>query len=372
MGFKCGIVGLPNVGKSTLFNALTNSIAAEAANYPFCTIEPNIGNISVPDDRLEKLAELAGSQKLIPTKIDFVDIAGLVKGASKGEGLGNKFLGHIREVDAIAYVLRCFDNDNVIHVANRIDPVEDAEIIKIELIMADIESLEKKAANLEKKAKNDKVAARQCTLIAELIPWLRDNKTVREFIIHKGDNYNADDLKNDIHSLQLLTSKPFFYICNVSEADVTGGNKYTEAVSKIAEKEHTRSIIISASIESEIAVLADVNERKQLIIDFGLEISGLDKIVRCGYDVLDLITFFTVGPQEAHAWTVVKGTLAPQAAGVIHSDFEKGFIRAEVISCTDYLHYKTEAAVKDAGKMRLEGREYVVQDGDIMHFRFNN
>lgn len=363
MGFRCGIVGLPNVGKSTLFNALTKSKAANAANYPFCTIDPNIGNISVPDNRLEKLAAIAGSDKIIPTQINFVDIAGLVEGASKGEGLGNQFLGHIREVDAIAYVLRCFDDENIAHVAGNIDPVRDAEIIKLELIYADIESLQKRLPNVEKKAKQDKEMAKQADLIKEMISIL----VTGEMIIYAINKEN----KEQILALQLLTSKPFFYICNVGENDVATGNHYTKKIEEMAEAEGVASVIISAQIESEISLIENKDDRDEFLKAIGLETSGLDKIIQCGYEALDLITFYTIGPKEAHAWTLKAGETAPKAAGVIHSDFEKGFIRAEIIQYDDYVMYKGESGVKDIGKLRLEGKEYIMQDGDIVHFRFN-
>ncbi len=361
MGFRCGIVGLPNVGKSTLFNALTSSDTADAANYPFCTIEPNVGSINVPDARLVALAEIEGSQKLIPTRIEFVDIAGLVKGASEGAGLGNKFLGHIREVDAIVYVLRCFDNNDIVHVEGRVDPVADAEILLIELTLADLESLQKRLPNMEKKAKQDREIAGQVDLIKKLIEKMTNGEDIKSII--------AEESEKDIKMLNLLTTKPCFYVCNVAEGDLATGNQYVRAVEKFAGA--NRCVIISAQIESEISSLADENEKQEFLQAMGMDESGLNKIVRYGYDILGLTTFFTIGPKEAHAWTIKKGSLAPQAAGEIHTDFEKGFICAEITNCKDYIELGGEAKAKEAGKTRLEGREYIIQDGDIAHFRFN-
>ena len=365
MGFKCGIVGLPNVGKSTLFNALTQTAAAEAANYPFCTIEPNVGEVGVPDPRLDELAAIAKSGETIPTRLTFVDIAGLVKGASRGEGLGNKFLAHIREVDAVAYVLRCFDDDDITHVANRIDPLADAEVVETELMLADMESLERRLATVEKKAKSgDKEAAAQVALMQLALVPLREGKPARTAVVPEED-------RPAFRALQLLTAKPVLYVCNVDEASAASGNKYSAIVSERAKAEGAAVVVISAKIESELAGLA-ADEREAFLAEMGLEEPGLNRLIRAGYNLLDLVTFFTVGPKEARAWTVERGTKAPQAAGVIHTDFEKGFIRAETIAFADYVAYKGEAGSRDAGKMRLEGKEYVVQDGDVMHFRFAN
>ena len=365
MGFKCGIVGLPNVGKSTLFNALTQTAAAEAANYPFCTIEPNVGEVGVPDTRLDELAAIAKSAETIPTRLTFVDIAGLVKGASRGEGLGNKFLAHIREVDAIAYVLRCFDDDDVTHVANRIDPLADAEVVETELMLADMESLERRLATVEKKAKGgDKEAIAQVALMQLALVPLREGKPARTAVVPEED-------RAAFRALQLLTAKPVLYVCNVDEASAGSGNAYSAVVAEQAKAEGAAVVIISAKIEAELAGLA-ADERQAFLAEMGLEEPGLNRLIRAGYNLLGLVTFFTVGPKEARAWTVERGTRAPQSAGVIHTDFEKGFIRAETIAYTDYVANKGEAGSRDAGKMRLEGKEYVVQDGDVMHFRFAN
>jgi ribosome-binding ATPase len=365
MGFKCGIVGLPNVGKSTLFNALTKTAAAEAANYPFCTIEPNVGEVGVPDPRLEKLAAIAKSATIIPTRLTFVDIAGLVKGASRGEGLGNKFLSHIREVDAVAYVLRCFDDDDVTHVANHIDPMADAEVVETELMLSDMESLERRMSVAEKRAKSgDKEAAAQVALMQLALAPLREGRPARAAIVPEDD-------RDAYRALQLLTSKPVVYVCNVDEASAGTGNSYSAAVAERAKAEGAAVVIISAKIESELAGLAD-DEQQAFLAEMGLEEAGLNRLIRAGYTLLDLVTFFTVGPKEARAWTVERGTRAPQGAGVIHTDFEKGFIRAETIAYPDYVAFKGEAGCRDAGKMRLEGKDYVVQDGDVMHFRFAN
>ncbi|KAB2941413.1 MAG: redox-regulated ATPase YchF [Hyphomicrobium sp.] len=366
MGFKCGIVGLPNVGKSTLFNALTQTAAAEAANYPFCTIEPNVGEVGVPDERLDKLAAVAGSGQIIPTRLTFVDIAGLVRGASKGEGLGNQFLGHIREVDAVAYVLRCFEDDDVTHVENRIDPLADAEVVETELMLADLDSLEKRRTNVEKKAKAgaDKEAKAQLVVMDKALALLREGKPARLADI-------APEERPVFDALQLLTAKPVLYVCNVDEASAATGNKYSAAVEKRAAQEGAGCVVISAKIESEFAGLA-ADERAEFLKDLGLDEPGLSRLIRAGYKLLDLVTYFTVGPKEARAWTITRGTKAPQAAGVIHTDFEKGFIRAETIAYDDYVGLGGEVGAKDAGKMRLEGKEYVVKDGDVMHFRFAN
>ena len=365
MGFKMGIVGLPNVGKSTLFNALTQTAAAEAANYPFCTIEPNIGEVGVPDERLDKLASIAGSQQIIPTRLTFVDIAGLVRGASKGEGLGNKFLSHIREVDAVAYVLRCFEDGDITHVENRIDPVADAETVETELMLADLESCEKRAASVEKKAKSgDKEAKAQFALLEKALVLLREGKPARLAQITAEEKPAFD-------ALQLLTSKPVLYVCNVDETSAANGNAFSKTVEEQAKTEGAGAVIISAKIESEFAGLPP-EDRAAFLADMGLSEPGLNRLIRAGYALLDLVTYFTVGPKEARAWTITRGTKAPQAAGVIHTDFEKGFIRAETIAYDDYAGLGGEAGCKDAGKMRLEGKEYAVKDGDVMHFRFAN
>ncbi len=365
MGFKCGIVGLPNVGKSTLFNALTQTAAAEAANYPFCTIEPNVGEVGVPDERLSKLAAIAKSGQVIPTRLTFVDIAGLVRGASKGEGLGNQFLGHIREVDAVAYVLRCFEDGNVTHVEGRIDPGADAETVETELMLADLDSLEKRRTSIEKKAATgDKEAKGQVAIIDKALALLREGKPARlaELSAEEEPAYAA---------LQLLTAKPVLYVCNVDEPSAATGNAHSRAVEEKAKLDGAGCVVISAKIEAEFASLAEA-DRIEFLKDLGLDEPGLNKLIHSGYALLDLVTYFTVGPKEARAWTVTRGTKAPQAAGVIHTDFEKGFIRAETIAYDDYVGLGGETGAKDAGKMRLEGKEYVVKDGDVMHFRFAN
>ncbi|MEE2692485.1 MAG: redox-regulated ATPase YchF [Pseudomonadota bacterium] len=364
MGFKCGIVGLPNVGKSTLFNALTRTAAAQAANYPFCTIEPNIGDVAVPEPRLLKLAEIAKSKEIIPTRMQFVDIAGLVKGASKGEGLGNQFLANIREVDAVVYVLRCFDDDDITHVAGRIDPISDFETVETELMLADLESLEKRRLNVEKKAKGqDKEAKAQLVLIDLALAELRDGRPARKASV------SPEDMKA-WKGLQLLTSKPVLFVANVDEASAATGNDYSRRVEEAAKKEGAASVVISAKIESELAQLDDA-EQKEFLDTLGLEEPGLNRLIRTGHELLGLQTYFTAGPKEARAWTIEKGWTAPQAAGVIHTDFEKGFIRAETIAYEDYIRLGGEVGAKEAGKMRLEGKEYVVRDGDVMMFRFN-
>jgi len=364
MGFKAGIVGLPNVGKSTLFNALTRTAAAQAANYPFCTIEPNVGDVAMPEPRLNVLAKIAGSREIIPTRMNFVDIAGLVKGASQGEGLGNQFLATIREVDAIAYVLRCFDDADITHVSGRIDPLGDFQIVETELMLADMDSLEKRRQNVEKKAKGgDKEAIQTLSLITRALEQLNAGKPARHAVIA------AEDQKA-WKMLQLLTSKPVFYICNVEEASAGTGNAYSDAVIEHARSEGSAAVVISAKIESEIAVLSD-EEQKDFLESLGLEEPGLNRVIRAGYELLGLQTYFTVGPKEARAWTVKRGATAPQAAGVIHGDFEKGFIRAETIAYEDYVRFNGEAGAREAGKMRQEGKDYIVQDGDVMHFRFN-
>ncbi|HKJ74021.1 MAG TPA: redox-regulated ATPase YchF [Alphaproteobacteria bacterium] len=365
MGFKCGIIGLPNVGKSTLFNALTETAAAAAENYAFCTIEPNVGQVPVPDPRLDKIAELAKSARIVPTQLAFVDIAGLVRGASKGEGLGNKFLSHIREVDAVLHVLRCFENADVVHVEGAIDPVADAETVETELMLADLESLERRVATGIKQARGgDKEAKAQLALMERVLDLLRDGKPAR------AANFEGDDAAR-LKGLQLLTSKKVLYVCNVDEESVATGNKFSRAVAEKAAREGAGAVTISAAIEAEIAQMEDPADRKEFLDGIGLEETGLARVIRTGYELLDLITFFTAGPKEARAWTVRRGALAPQAAGVIHSDFERGFIRAETTSYEDYTALGGEQGAKAAGKMRLEGKEYVVQDGDIMLFRFN-
>ena len=364
MGFKMGIVGLPNVGKSTLFNALTRTAAAQAANFPFCTIEPNVGDVAVPDSRLEKLAAIAGSKEIIPTRMTFVDIAGLVKGASKGEGLGNQFLANIREVDAIAHVLRCFEDGDVTHVEGRVDPVADAETIETELMLADLESIEKRRANLVRKLKgNDKEAVQQDRLLAAAQAVLEDGKPARVVEV------DAEDAKA-WKMLQLLTTKPVLYVCNVAEDQSATGNAHSEAVAEMAAAQGNSHVIISARIEEEISQL-DPEEAEMFLDEMGLEEPGLDRLIRAGYELLHLETYFTVGPKEARAWTIRQGTGAPQAAGVIHGDFEKGFIRAETIAYDDYIACNGEAGARDAGKLRAEGKAYVVKDGDVLHFLFN-
>ena len=366
MGFKCGIVGLPNVGKSTLFNALTRTAAAQAANYPFCTIEPNTGEVAVPDPRLKKLAAVAGSKEIIPTRISFVDIAGLVRGASKGEGLGNKFLANIREVDAIVHVLRCFEDDDITHVEGRIDPVGDADTIETELMIADLESLERRTEQTRKRAASkDKESLTVLPMMEASLKLLQDGKPVRTML----KDLSAEDL-DILRGLNLLTSHPVLYVCNVAEADAVSGNAHTEAVAKMAAEQGAESIVISAAIESEVAQLPD-EEAEEFLGALGLEEAGLDRLIRAGYHLLDLITYFTVGPKETRAWTIERGTKAPGAAGVIHTDFERGFIRAFTIAYDDYVNLGGEVAAKEAGKARDEGKEYVVHDGDVIHFRFN-
>ncbi len=373
MGFKCGIVGLPNVGKSTLFNALTQTAAAEAANYPFCTIEPNVGEVQVPDPRLDRIAGIVKPQETIPTRLTFVDIAGLVKGASKGEGLGNQFLAHIREVDAIAYVLRCFDDPDVTHVEGRIDPLNDAETVETELMLADMESLEKRIEPLEKKIRGqDKDAKKTLELVNTALELLRDGKPARVALV-------AEEDRRAFQALNLLTSKRVLYVCNVDEASAVSGNAYSRQVEdRIAELAKAASssdpkpaeaIVISARIEAELAQLSH-DERAEYLSEIGLEEPGLDKLIRAGYHLLELITFFTAGEKQVRAWTVPQGTPAPRAAAAIHTDFEKGFIRVETITYDDFISLGGEQAAKEAGKMRLEGKEYIVKDGDLLHFRF--
>ncbi|MBK0328266.1 redox-regulated ATPase YchF [Rhodobacteraceae bacterium F11138] len=364
MGFKMGIVGLPNVGKSTLFNALTRTAAAQAANFPFCTIEPNVGDVAVPDARLDKLAQIAGSKQIIPTRMTFVDIAGLVKGASKGEGLGNQFLANIRETDAIAHVLRCFQDDDVTHVEGRVDPVADAETIETELMLADLESIEKRRAGLVRKLKgNDKEAAQQDRLLAAAQDMLENGRPARAVPVEDED-------RRAWKLLQLLTTKPVLYVCNVGEADAASGNDHSAKVAEMAAAEGNSHVVISAQIEEEISQL-DPEEAQMFLDEMGLAEAGLDRLIRAGYELLHLETYFTVGPKEARAWTIRAGTRAPQAAGVIHGDFEKGFIRAETIAYDAFVSLGGEQAAKEAGKMRAEGKAYVVQDGDVLHFLFN-
>ncbi|MDB5671406.1 MAG: ychF [Alphaproteobacteria bacterium] len=365
MGFRCGIVGLPNVGKSTLFNALTETAAAQAANYPFCTIEPNVGRVAVPDPRLQDIARIAKSAQILETQLEFVDIAGLVRGASKGEGLGNQFLGNIREVDAIVHVLRCFEGGDVTHVEGRVDPVADAETVETELMLADLDSLEKRVPNLVKKAQQgDKEARIQASVLGQALELLRDSKPAR--LTQPKD----EEEKEALDRAQLLTAKPVLYVCNVDEGDAASGNAHSARVFEKAAAEGAGAVVISAAIEAEIATMEPA-DRPEFLGDLGLEETGLSQVIRAGYDLLHLITFFTAGPKETRAWTVEKGSKAPQAAGVIHTDFERGFIRAETIAYADYIKFAGEAGARDAGKLRSEGKDYVVQDGDIMLFRFN-
>jgi GTP-binding protein YchF len=365
MGFRCGIVGLPNVGKSTLFNALTETAAAQAANYPFCTIEPNVGQVAVPDPRLDQLAEIAGSAKKIETQLAFVDIAGLVRGASRGEGLGNQFLGNIREVDAIVHVLRCFEDDDIQHVENKVDPIADAETVETELMLADLESLEKRVPGYAKKAaQGDKEAKAAASVLGQALELLRDGKPAR--LTQPKD----DDEARIFAQAQLLTAKPVLYVCNVDEGAAADGNDLSARVFKKAEAENARAVVVSAAIEADIATIAP-EDRVEFLADLGLHETGLARVIRAGYDLLNLLTFFTAGPKEARAWTIPTGSKAPQAAGAIHSDFERGFIRAETIGFDDYVKYKGEAGARDAGRLRSEGKDYVVHDGDVMLFRFN-
>ncbi len=362
MGFRCGIVGLPNVGKSTLFNALTETQAAQAANYPFCTIEPNVGNVGVPDPRLDKLAEIAGSQKIIPTQLGFVDIAGLVRGASKGEGLGNQFLGNIREVDAIVHVLRCFENDDIQHVDNRVDPISDAETVETELMLSDLESLEKRVPAAQKKAQaGDKESKVIASVLGQALELLREGKPAR--LTEPKD----DDEARIFKQAQLLTAKPVLYVCNVEEESAASGNAFSARVFEKAKAEGAQAVIVSAAIEADLIGM-EADERVEFLNELGLHETGLARIIRAGYELLGLLTFFTVGPKEARAWTVHAGATAPNAAGEIHSDFEKGFIRAETIAFDDFVSLGGEAKAREAGKLRAEGKAYVVRDGDVMHF----
>nr|WP_294918097.1 redox-regulated ATPase YchF [uncultured Neokomagataea sp.] len=363
MGFNCGIVGLPNVGKSTLFNALTETAAAQAANYPFCTIEPNTGRVAVPDKRLDVLTQIGGSQRSIPTSLEFVDIAGLVRGASRGEGLGNQFLANIRETDAIIHVLRCFEDDDITHVEGGVDPVRDADIIETELMLADLESLEKRQTNLQKRARgNDRDAQAQLELMEPLIAALRDGRPARTAV--------PEGQEKEAARLQLLTTKPVLYVCNVEEASASVGNEHSEAVRKRAEAEGAAIVIVSAAIEAEVSQLPQ-EDRGDFLEGLGLNDSGLDRVIAAGYQLLGLKTYFTVGPKEARAWTITAGTRAPQAAAVIHNDFERGFIACETVAYNDYVTFKGEAGAKENGKLRIEGKDYVVEDGDVLLFRFN-
>jgi len=364
MGFKCGIVGLPNVGKSTLFNALTKTAMAQAENYPFCTIEPNVGEVAIPDPRLYELADIAKSENIVPTRMTFVDIAGLVKGASKGEGLGNQFLANIREMDAIAYVLRCFDDENIVHVEGKIDPISDLETVETELMLADLETLEKREYSLGKKAKSgDKESQDILGLVERALVLLREGRPVRMMDIKPVDEAL-------FKSLQLLTAKPVLYVCNVDESDASQGNQYSQLVFDTAKKEGAGAVLISAKIESELSQL-ESNDQQEFLQELGLEEPGLVRMIYEGYDLLDLMTYFTAGPKESRAWTVPAHSLAPRASRAIHTDFEKGFIRAEVISFSDYVQCDGEQGAKEAGKMRVEGKDYEVQDGDVVLFRFN-
>ncbi|MXO48420.1 redox-regulated ATPase YchF [Erythrobacter vulgaris] len=365
MGFRCGIVGLPNVGKSTLFNALTETQAAQAANYPFCTIEPNVGQVSVPDPRLDKIAAIAGSAKIIPTQLAFVDIAGLVKGASQGEGLGNQFLGNIREVDAIVHVLRCFEDDDIQHVSNKVDPIADAEVVETELMLSDLESLEKRVPAAEKRATaGDKEAKITASVLGQALALLRDGKPA--CLTEPNDEEEARVLRQ----AQLLTAKPVLYVCNVGEEDASKGNAFSDLVFEKAKAEGAQAVVVSAAIESEL-VSMDAADRAEYLTELGLEESGLSRVIKAGYKLLGLNTFFTAGPKESRAWTFPEGAKAPQAAGEIHTDFERGFIRAETIAYDDYIALNGESGAREAGKLRQEGKEYLVKDGDVMLFKFN-
>ena len=365
MGFRCGIVGLPNVGKSTLFNALTETQAAQAANYPFCAIEPNVGQVSVPDERLDKIAAIAGSAKIIPTQLAFVDIAGLVKGASQGEGLGNQFLGNIREVDAIVHVLRCFEDDDIQHVSNKVDPIADAEVVETELMLSDLESLEKRVPNAQKRATaGDKEAKITASVLGQALDLLRDGKPAR--LTQPNDEEEARVLRQ----AQLITAKPVLYVCNVGEEDAAKGNAFSDLVFEKAKAEGAQAVVVSAAIESELVGM-EAEDRAEYLAELGLEESGLSRVIKAGYKLLGLNTFFTAGPKEARAWTFPEGAKAPQAAGEIHTDFERGFIRAETIAFDDFVTLKGESGAREAGKLRQEGKEYLVQDGDVLMFKFN-
>ena len=365
MGFRCGIVGLPNVGKSTLFNALTETQAAQAANYPFCTIEPNVGQVAVPDPRLDQIAEIAKSAKVIPTQLAFVDIAGLVKGASQGEGLGNQFLGNIREVDAIVHVLRCFEDDDIQHVSNKVDPLADAEVVETELLLADLESLEKRVPAAAKRATGgDKEAKLMASVLGQALDLLKDGKPAR--LTEPKDEEEARVFRQ----AQLLTAKPVLYVCNVAEEDAASGNALSEQVFAKAAAEGAEAVVVSAAIEAELVAMP-VEDRAEFLAELGLDESGLSRVIRAGYKLLGLQTFFTAGPKEARAWTFPAGAKAPQAAGEIHTDFERGFIRAETIAFDDYVALGGESGAREAGKLRQEGKEYLVQDGDVMLFKFN-
>jgi GTP-binding protein YchF len=365
MGFNCGIVGLPNVGKSALFNALTVTEAAEATKYPFSTREANIGRVAVPDERLEVCARLAKSARIVPTQLEFVDIAGLVRGASKGQGLGNQFLGHLREVDAIAHIIRCFEDDNIVHVEGSVDPIRDAETVETELMLADMETLERRLVAAQKRARGaDKEARAQLEIIEPVLAGLQDGVPARRVAL-------TTEQQSELRTLQLVSAKPVLYIANVDEAAAAAGNEFSRRVTDYAAAQGAETVVISAAIEAELAVLADPDERREFLAALGLNETGLDQVIRAGYALLDLITFLTAGPKESRAWTIPRGTKAPRAARTIHSDIEKGFIRAETISYTDFVACGGEQGAKDAGKMRLEGADYVVRDGDVMHFRFN-
>lgn len=362
MGFNCGIVGLPNVGKSTLFNALTQTAAAEAMNYPFCTIEPNIGRVGVPDPRLDILGKIANSEKIVATQIEIVDIAGLVKGASQGEGLGNQFLGHIRSVDAILHVVRCFENPDIAHIDGNIDPIRDLEVVETELLLADLDSLRKRFQNIERKNNPELLPEKE--LLKKLVAWCEDGKMLNQLSL-------SDEERKMVSLMHLLTNKPVLYVCNVNESEVVSGNVFTHAVEKFAKTRNSSIVVVSAEIEAQIAIIEDKHERDEYIKSMGLSESGLARVIRGGYNLLNLITFFTAGPLESHAWTVERNSKAPAAARVIHSDFERGFICAETVSYNDFVAFNGELGAKNAGKVRLEGKDYIVQDGDILHFRFN-